>query len=156
MAKPELIIPTNSQSAWFDLVKNAHAESGYNYSSELENYLVLTLEYFYTNASFTDGSIAIKLLESLQSQSKPPVQQLRQVGDECLLLSGLFPWRAQKHNVSLSYYIGAGKQAYQTLSEQADKPPFNSGLFTELSQHFVGLMDILHLIRRQKAGNSLQ
>lgn len=148
MDKHPLIIQPTSQAVWYVLVKEAHEQSGYSYPEDLENYLVLTLERFYTQSHFASECIALRLLQSLSQAYTLKSNELREVGDECLMLSGLFPERAKKHHVSLSYYIDAGKLAYQTLADHPTKTPYNTALFAELSMHFVGLMDILHMIRK--------
>lgn len=149
MDNHDFIIQPTSQAIWFHVVRHAHEQSGYRYDDDIENYLVITLEKFLTNSEFASDTIAIKLLESLSIDRDTTSNELRHVGDECLLLSGLFPERARKRNVSLSYYIGAGKQAYRTLSHQDNDAYNNPALFAALSEHFVGLMDILHLIRKK-------
>lgn len=147
--KKQFIIQPTSQAAWYHVVKNAHQQSGYQYDDDIENYLVLTLETFLTDQLFASETIALKLLQGLSIDRHLPKADLRAVGDECLLISGLFPERAYKRNVSLNYYIGAGKQAYQTLSHHNHDNLHNAELFASLSKHFVGLMDILHLIRKK-------
>ncbi|MDF1654594.1 MAG: hypothetical protein P1U34_05725 [Coxiellaceae bacterium] len=153
MDNKQFIIQPTSQAIWYHVVKDAHQQSGYQYNEEVENYLVITLEKFLTDNEFASEAVAIKLLEGLTDESFAQGDRLREVGDECLLLSGLFPERALKRNVSLSYYIGAGRQAYQALSHQPSEAFHNPVLFASLSTHFTGLMDILHLIRKKPAKN---
>ncbi|MDF1797454.1 MAG: hypothetical protein P1U63_13040 [Coxiellaceae bacterium] len=153
MKDSHFIIQPTSQAIWHHVVKDAHQQSGYQYNEEVENYLVMTLEKFLTDNQFACETVAIKLLEGLTDDSFAQGDRLRDVGDECLLLSGLFPERALKRNVSLSYYIGAGRQAYKTLSHQSSESFHNPVLFAALSTHFTGLMDILHLIRKKPVKN---
>ncbi len=70
---------------------------------------------------------------------------LRDVGDQCLLYSGLFPGRARRRSVRVGYYVNIGKSAYQSLS--ACSKYSDSTLFALLSDKFVHLMDILQATR---------
>ncbi len=149
MKRDEFIIQPTSQAIWHHVVKHAHEQSGYQYDEDIENYLVMTLENFLTDSAFATETVALKLLQNTSIDQEASKGDLRAVGDECLLISGLFPERAYKRNVSLGYYIGAGKQAYNTLSHHDGEACHNAALFAALSQHFVGLMDILHLIRKK-------
>ncbi len=154
MQQKRFIIQPTTQAIWYHVVKDAHRESGYQYNEDVENYLVITLEKFLTENEFASETVALRLLDNINLENITQGERLREVGDECLLLSGLFPERALKRNVSLNYYIGAGRQAYKTLSHQSAESFHNPVLFDLLSKHFVGLMDILHLIRKKPAVNS--
>jgi hypothetical protein len=132
---------------WQSLVADAEIKAGYAFSDSIENYLVLTLDHYTQQHNLANRILAIDFLEGLQSATAENGRQLRQVGDECLLLSGLFPERALKKNVSLNYFIGMGKQAYLALSVTRLKHRFDPSLYQQLSSEFVGLMDLLNTIR---------
>ncbi len=71
---------------------------------------------------------------------------MRDVGDKCLLFSGLFPARAEKHRVAVSYYVELGRQAYHLVSVNL-RHPETARLFKELKGQFVKLMDTLQCMR---------
>ncbi len=71
---------------------------------------------------------------------------LRDVGDQCLLYSGLFPGRAMRRRVRVSYYVNIGKSAYFSLAT-SEKFSDNNNLFATLADKFVCLMDILQSMR---------
>ena len=133
---------------WQNLVIDAEIQSGYQFEESLENYLVLTLDYFTTRNRLACGILAIKLFEAIKNQGQSGTNKLRDVGDRCLLLAGLFPEQALKKNVSLQYFVGIGKHAYHHiyLRENAGEQ-LDPELFKKLSLNFVGLMDVLHTMR---------
>jgi len=132
---------------WQGLVAEAEVVTGYEFDENLESYLVLTLDRFTTENGLVSSVIALDFLESTSIIHKRNGLVLRDVGDQCLLLSGLFPERALKKNVSLNYFIGVGQQAYLTLTDIRLKHDFDAELFEQLSHNFVGLMDLLHAMR---------
>jgi len=66
------------------------------------------------------------------------------VGDQCLLFSGLFPRRAERRRVRVSYYVKLGRSAYQNLADSLSK---TADLFTLLAEEFIAAMDTLQAIR---------
>jgi len=90
----------------------------------------------------------IMALEFLQTQNNFGTHKslsLRDVGDQCLLYSGLFPGRARRRRVRVSYYVNIGKSAYLSLAEFSRKSDNN--LFSTLAKEFVPLMDVLQSMR---------
>lgn len=138
---------SNNMARWYALVEQAKSHCGYQLDNGLDHYLVLTLDAFIQDNAMASSILALDFLENIDANSGSKVQSLRHVGDQCLLLSGLFPERAQKRNVSLGYYVDLGKHAYYQLSSASPHLKLNNELFYLLSQHFVGLMDILHQLR---------
>ena len=147
MDNQHIIIEPSNHAHWYALVKEAHEQSAYTYNDAMENYLVLTLKKFMTENTLSQETIALRMLESLSEQDSEP-DLFRTVGDECLVISGLFPERALKRHVSLDYYINTGQAAYQHYSTEPKHHCNDPQLFLALSEHFIGLMDILHLLRK--------
>lgn len=139
--------PTKT-AEWQSLVIEAQLHSGYQFDDKIENYLVLTLDHFTKEKKLISSVIAIDFLHASDSHGKQSIDKLREVGDQCLLLSGLFPERALKKNVSLNYFINIGKQAYETVAENNLILTFDSELFYQLSDDFVAIMDLLHAMRQ--------
>ncbi len=133
---------------WQALVIEAQNESGYDFDESLESYLVLTLDHFTTDDGLASSIIALDYLNALDISGKLGKDLLRNIGDQCLLLSGLFPERALKRNVPLGYYIGMGQQAYQHVATVNPQFEFDTELFNKLSFNFIGLMDVLHAMRQ--------
>ena len=143
-----LFDPEPTQSAeWHALVEEAMQRSGLVIDDDLKSYLILTLDHFTTKNKIASTVLAIDFLKAVELTGRESGYQIREVGDECLLLSGLFPERALQKNVSLNYFIGLGQHAYHLLGHQVLPNQWDPELFLELSQHFVGLMDVLHAMR---------
>lgn len=136
---------------WQALVAEAEIKTGYEFDDNLESYLVLTLDRFTTESGLASSVIALDFLEGTNIGSIRDALLLRDVGDQCLLLSGLFPERALKKNVSLNYFIGIGQKAYHALTDIRLKHEFDPELFANLSNNFVGLMDLLNAMRSIEA-----
>jgi hypothetical protein len=63
---------------------------------------------------------------------------LRDVGDQCLLVAGVFPHQAERRMVRLSYFVALGQSAYEQLSRFLGRS--TAQLYGELSSTFVSLM----------------
>jgi hypothetical protein len=62
-----------------------------------------------------------------------------------LLFSGLFPRRAEKKSVRISYFVDLGRSAYQQLSSLSRHQ--TAKIYQNLAGGFVSLMDVLHAMR---------
>lgn len=140
-----------SMAEWRAIVHEAQSQSGYQFDDNIECYLVITLDKFTTSQELASSAIAIDYLSGIELSGQNKGVVLRQVGDECLLLSGLFPERALKKNVSLGYFIGLGQQAYNLIAATKALKDFDNELFSKLSDNFIGLMDVLHTMRKMPA-----
>lgn len=137
----------STQAQWYDLVYEARMMAGFPLEESMESYLVLTLEHFTTEIRLASTVLALDFLSALKTPTQANAIKLREVGDQCLILSGLFPERALRKHVSLDYFIQLGKGAYHSISHQEKSHPFDPELFYQLSRNFVGLMDVLHHMR---------
>ncbi len=130
---------------WRTLVMEAAGHVDEPLDEELESYLVMTLERFTREAHRLSGVMAMEFLEALHHAGELRSREMRDVGDQCLLLAGLFPHRAQRRRVSMGYFVDLGAAAYQEVSQ------YTSGalalLFRQLAQRFLGLTEVLHGIR---------
>ncbi len=96
---------------------------------------------------------ALDFLQNIKKLNTENQKIMQDIGDKCLLYSGLFPGRAKRQRVQISYYVDLGKCSYFALS--AFHQNSLSSLFASLSDHFVALMDILHSIRSLDTHSSL-
>ena len=115
-------------------------------SEELESYLVFLLMRFQGASTIASSIIALELLEGLQAGRATNENSLQEVGDKCLIFSGLFPGQAQKRRVKISYYVNAGQTAYSQLSSTSHSQGLQS-LFGNLCEQFVSIMDVMHSMR---------
>lgn len=70
---------------------------------------------------------------------------MREVGDHCLLFTGLFPQLAERRLVRISYFVGIGRNSYRQLAALLDRGV--ASMYGHLSETFIVLMDILHAMR---------
>lgn len=131
-------------SQWQALVAEAEALSGVQLDEELESYLVFTLMRYLRRPEMTQRILALDFLEAFQHSHSQRSEALRDVGDQCLLYSGLFPRRAERRRVRVSYYVKLGRSAYQHLADSLSK---TADLFAHLAAEFVAAMDTLQAIR---------
>ena len=83
---------------------------------ELESYLVFLLIGHMRDTHLHRNAIAIDYLLAKTQAGKRHREELRTVGDRCLLLAGLYPEQAQQRMVGLDYFIAMGSQAYNELA----------------------------------------
>lgn len=129
---------------WFALVKDAETLCHSQLNEELESYLVMLLERFITKPDIVRSIVALEFLESQHKLSAQQQIGLRDVGDKCLLFSGLFPEFAIHRHVPVSYFIAVGREAYCLLSVHQTGL---AKLFHALEINFVTLMDVLQSSR---------
>lgn len=145
------IYPT-SMAQWVLLVKDAEKAGGLKLKEELENYLVILLQRFVSKPEIAASTLALEYLESQNKTGASKKDELRDVGDKCLLFSGLFPELAEHRHVSISYFVDLGQRAYCLLSH-LDQTAL-AELFHLLDLNFVTLMDTLQYMR-ELAGQEL-
>ncbi len=138
-------IVTNSTSTtqWKSLVTEASQTQNITLEEDLESYLVFLLMRFTESPNIVQKVMGMEYLESMHQYGTQRNVALRDIGDQCLLYSGLFPERARRKRVRVSYFINIGKSAYITLSQ----PERSNCIFTTLAREFVPLMDIMHAMR---------
>ncbi len=133
-----------NMSQWQALVAEAEELCGIQLDEELESYLVFTLMRYLRRPEMAHRILALDFLEALQSPRQQRSQVLRDVGDQCLLFSGLFPRQAERRRVRVSYYVDLGRSAYQNLADSLTK---TAHLFAHLAEEFIAAMDTLQAIR---------
>lgn len=74
-------------------------------------------------------------------------EELRDVGDKCLLYSGLFPERAIRKRVSVSYFVNIGQSAYSCVADMVHPEHDHAQLYDALTNQFVSMMDLLQCMR---------
>jgi hypothetical protein len=131
-------------SHWQALVAEAEVLAGVQLDEELESYLVFTLMRYLRRPEMAQRILALDFLEAFRHTHPQRSEALRDVGDQCLLYSGLFPRRAEKRRVRVSYYVRLGRSAYQNLADSLNK---TADLFAHLAAEFVAAMDTLQAIR---------
>ena len=127
------------------LVVEAEDRTHLHLNEESESYLVFLLMRFSKSPRFAATPVAIDYLQCFESTGRVKIDQLRDVGDKCLLLSGFFPEQAEKRLVTIGYFINLGRTAYHEISTSVGQSV--GELYLQLARQFVELMDILQSIR---------
>lgn len=141
----KFLIHPSCTAQWLTLIHEAQQCTSITLHEEIESYLVFLLMRFTNQPDLAASILALDFLESTQQVGSQRHKSLRDVGDKCLLFAGLFPGRAQRRRVQLSYYIKLGQSAYTTVSQ--DERDSVAQLFNDLSLGFIHLRDILHAVR---------
>jgi hypothetical protein len=147
MSKPEPIVTDCTQTAlWQSLVRDAQTRASRRLGDDLESYLVFTLMRHQTDARLAVRTIALEWLDTLLASGRRREIGLRDVGDGCLLIAGLYPQQAQRRRVSLSYFQDIGSDAYRHLGDHASGGL--ESLFRRLASAFAELVRVLFEVRR--------
>jgi hypothetical protein len=140
-----LILEQTEVAQWHSLIKEAEAECSCQLDESMESYLVFTLMRFMKDQDLATQAMALDYLRTHGLPKSMRIEQLRDIGDQCLLLSGLYPQRAEKRLVRVSYYVNIGRSAYHHISDNVQKSV--AELYRQLAETFVTLMDLLQTIR---------
>jgi len=143
MAK--LILEPTAQAQWQALVHEAQTACDLHLDETLESYLVFMLMRFADKPHCTARIMARDFLGLQQLRGEQRVDSLREVGDHCLLFSGLFPQLAERRLVRISYFVNIGRSSYRQLADVLDRGW--SSVYQSLSEAFIVLMDVLHAMR---------
>lgn len=142
---PELLLHNTATEEWLTLVHEAEDAAACHLDEEMESYLVFLLIRFTEKPELAASVLAVEYLHSMHASGNLAQDQLRNVGDKCLLYSGLFPRRAERRRVKLSYFVDLGRGAYHQLSERLENSA--AAMYQRLAHSFVTLMDVLQTMR---------
>jgi hypothetical protein len=141
----KIVLHPTETAHWHSLICEAEQATQQHLDEELESYVVFLLMRFLSKPQIADSIIALEYIEAMRTSGTQQFDNLRNVGDICLLHAGLFPERAQKRRVSNNYYVEMGSGAYQTLSDGLYHEL--STLYGRLSQTFIDITAILQSMR---------
>ena len=132
---------------WHNLLIEAQEKSGHTLIEPVEHYVLITLDAYTAQLKLATSALAIEFLENVHVNHVRDFQKLRSVGDQCLILAGLFPERAKRKNVSAEYFRNLGENAYYVLSFANTFPKYDHSLFYQLFENFSDLIRILKSMR---------
>lgn len=141
-----LLIDGSETALWHALIKDAEGRAARELGEDLESYLVFTLMRHQTDAGLGGRVLAMEWLQSLEASGRQRELGLRDVGDHCLLIAGLFPELADRRRVSLSYFQDLGRNAYTHLSARCIGGL--EQLYQQLAAAFAELVRVLFEVRR--------
>ncbi len=143
---PETILTEATETAlWHALVRDAETRASRNLGETLESYLVFTLMRHQQDTGLGHKVMALEWLQAQVQQGRARDGNLRDVGDGCLLIAGLYPERAEQR-VSVGYFQDLGRVAYQHLAERSHAGLMQ--LFQTLASAFAELVRVLFEVRR--------
>lgn len=131
---------------WHDLIREGEQRAHARLPEDAESYLVFTLMRHYRDAPLGHRIMALELLGALLKDGKQREQELRDVGDRCLLIAGLYPELARKRRVSLDYFIQLGQGAYDQLGRELRAAL--STLYAHMAARFAELVRVLLAVRQ--------
>ena len=140
-----LVLHPTQAAQWPALVRDAEASCATILDEDTESYLVFVLMRLLGEADLAGRVMAVDFLEGLTTSGAARRERLRDVGDHCLVLSGLFPHRTERRLVRIGYFVALGRTAYQEVAELAGHALGH--LFDRLSGEFVRMMEVLQAMR---------
>jgi len=143
-----ILTDTAAVALWQDLIREAGRNGAATLDEDSESYLVFLLMRHLRDAGLAGRVFALDYLQALQDSPRP--EALRDVGDRCLLIAGLYPHQAQRRLVGLDYFLTLGSQAYAELAAVARTAW--AELYRALATHFARLVRVLVQVRRIGSG----
>lgn len=140
------ILDSSELAQWHTLVREAEQDYGMALDEAMQSYLVFTLMRFARDPALNKQVLALDYLESHKLPEIRRSEQLRNIGDQCLLVTGLYPQSAEKRQVGVNYYVDLGRSAYHHISTITQQGV--AQLYQELARQFILLMDLLQTIRQ--------
>ncbi|MCG5051921.1 MAG: hypothetical protein KA712_03085 [Myxococcales bacterium] len=128
-------------------IDRAMKHEGVSADPMTEHYLVVLLTGF-AAAPIDDKPLALKMLGTLDLAPRQRRDQLRDIGDTSLYVSGFWAESLQRGPVDVDYYIGIGESAYGQL---AHRTPLAAGdpfvkVFADLAINFPRFVRVLAAI----------
>lgn len=130
---------------WQALVHEAGTRAGTPLDEMRESYLVFVLLRYQRDDSLLVRTQALEWLAAQACSGTQRADALRDVGDRCLLIAGLYPGLAERRRVGTEYFIDLGRGAYHEAAE-ASRNAY-AALFEQLARSYRELVRILHCVR---------
>lgn len=134
---------------WQALVREAASQRGHALDEAHEAYLVFVLLRYQREQGLLACTQALEWLHAQQQTGQLRADALRDVGDRCLLIAGLFPGVAQRRRVSADYFIDLGRGAYAEVADCGRSA--STELFAQLAAGYTGLVATLRGMRVRPA-----
>ena len=106
---------------------------------EIENYLVYVLACMSNDFDFVPcrSVTGRDLTPSMKRQRR--LQDIRLIGEQSLVVAGLFPDHAQRTGIPLLYLMDKGRNAYRELARALP----GDFIYAYICRHFVNIVDVL-------------
>ena len=138
----KLLLPNpNIMALWRGIIHEAESICAISLKEELESYLVFLLTRFTNKPELVKQIMASEFLHSMSLGPHQRAFALQEIGDKCLIFSGLFPKIAEKRHVKIGYFVQMGSSAYSVISKTGND------VYDLLAHQFIPMMDVLQSIR---------
>ena len=127
------------------LVRDGARRGGCPLDEASESYLVFVLLRHQRDGMLLARTQALEWLHAQECVGRARADALRDVGDRCLLIAGLYPALAERRRVSLDYFVDLGRGAYRDVAA-ASRDAYGD-LFAQLAAGYRELVRVLHAIR---------
>lgn len=123
--------------AFFDVIKETQARTGYELPENLEAYVVMLLSHFIDRPDYLPETTFAQAYLQLK---RPAGMTAKQLGDTCLFVTGVFPSYGRKHGLNRRYFQEIGIGSYEMVAEV-----MHTELFSQLATHFNFLSDFIEV-----------
>lgn len=130
---------------WQALVQEAGARAGHRLDAWREAHLVFVLLRYQNDGQLLARTQALAWLHAQDQVGQWRTECLQRVGDECLLIAGLFPALARRRHVSVDYFVGLGCGAYREVAEHGTRE--TSSFYGTLARSYRQLVQVLRQLR---------
>ena len=134
---------------WQSLVHEAGERLHAPLDESRESYLVFVLLRYQRDDSLLARTLALEWFAAQANVGSARADALRDVGDRCLLIAGLYPGLAERRRVGIDYFIDLGSGAYLEVA-QASRNAY-AALFEELARSYRELVRTLRALRSADA-----
>ncbi len=144
-----MTIPLNVSgglSPWHALVTEAEQRCHRSLGELLESYLIFALMRHLRDQPLLGRIVALEWLSACERQGVERCDALRDVGDHCLLITGLYPKHAQRRRVDTHYYVQLGQSAYAGAADASRDGM--AQLYEQLAKGFGELVTVLRALRQ--------
>ncbi len=130
---------------WQAALRESAGRAGTTLDEAQESYLVFVLLRHQRDAQLLARTQALEWLRANACAGRQRADALRDVGDHCLLIAGLYPALAERRRVSVDYFVDLGRGAYQGVAEGCRDA--YAALFAHLAAHYHALVRTLRGVR---------
>lgn len=144
----------NPTELWHALVLEGEQKRNLALGEDLESYLVFALMRHLGDGALATRILALDWLNATEvAAAQEGADALREVGDRCLLVAGLFPRLTERRRVDDDYFVRLGRGAYAGAAIRTRRA--EAGLFEQLVEAFHSLVDVLRALGPQARHQAL-
>ena len=130
-------------------MQHQHLAAGELTSFYLVNLLAGFVHFDRSPTTSDEAPLGVRFVKALQEEGVRQRDELRQVGDQSLFVSGFFADSFNRSLVDVDYYMHLGEYAYGSLARQGDGT--FGDVFDELAARFAAFVDVLGEVSERTA-----